>query len=259
MRVGIIGSGKIGGAVAKLLARTKHDVALSHSKNPETLRDVVAKLGPNVRATTPEDAAAADVVVVAIPWRSREELPAAQLRGKIVVDTMNHYAPDFSLYDLEGSTSSERVAEVLPGARVVKAMNTLRAEDLATAGRTDLPVDERPALFLAGDDAEAKAVVARLIEEMGFAPVDSGSLREGGRFQQPGSMISARLITGRNARALVARGDGALTDSHPTQMCVVHPSPLVGLAVPRSRSPAGRPTRSAGARNRSVASCRGAR
>jgi predicted dinucleotide-binding enzyme len=216
MRIGIIGSGSIGGAAARLFARTKHTVALSHSGPPETLRELVAPLGPSARATTADDAASsADVVLLAIPWRKRDQLPAARLRGKIVIDAMNHYAPDFSLYDLGGSTSSEMVAEVLPGARVVKALNTLRAEDLATRGRTDLPVEERPALFLAGDDAEAKAVVARLIEDIGFAPVDTGSLRDGGRFQQPGSSISARIITGRDARELVRGPAGSAHQGPP--------------------------------------------
>jgi predicted dinucleotide-binding enzyme len=218
MRIGIIGSGSIGEAAAKLFAKTTHAVALSHSKPADTLRDLVAQLGPNVQATTADDAASsADVVLLAIPWRNRDQLPAARLKGKIVIDAMNPYAPDFSLYDLGDSTSSEMVAEVLPGARVVKAINTLRAEDLATRGRTDLPVEERPTLFLAGDDPEAKAVVARLIEEIGFAPVDTGSLRDGGRFQQPGSPISARLMTGREARDLVAGAAGAVReDPHPS-------------------------------------------
>lgn len=217
MRIGIIGSGNIGGAAAKLFARTKHPVALSHSKPADTLRDVVAQLGPSVRATTVEDAASSDVVVLAIPWRNRDQLPAARLKGKIVIDAMNPYAPDLSVYDLGDSTSSEMVAEVLPGARVVKALNTLRAKDLETRGRTDVPVEDRPALFLAGDDGEAKAVVARLIEEIGFAPVDTGSLREGGRFQQPGSPISARLMTGREARDLLAGATGtARADQHPS-------------------------------------------
>lgn len=213
MRIGIIGSGAIGGAAAKLFARTEHSVALSRSGSPDTLRDLVAGLGSNVRATTADDAASSsDVVVLAIPWRRREELPAARLAGKIVIDAMNHYAPDFSLYDLGGSTSSELVAEVLPGARVVKALNTLPANDLATRGRTDVPVEERQALFLAGDDREAKAVVARLIEEIGFAPVDGGSLREGGKLLQPGSPISARLMTGREARELL----GGAAAAHPS-------------------------------------------
>jgi predicted dinucleotide-binding enzyme len=218
MRIGIIGSGNIGGTVAKLLARTEHAVAVSHSRPVEALRALVAQLGPNARATTVEDAASsAEVVLLAIPWRNRGVLPAEALRGKIVIDAMNPYAPDFSVYDLGDSTSSEMVADVLPGARIVKAFNTMHAKDLATRGLTDLPVDERPALFLAGDDAEAKTVVARLIEEIGFAPVDTGSLRDGGRLQQPGSPIYARLMTGHEAHHLLAGASGTIeADPHPS-------------------------------------------
>jgi predicted dinucleotide-binding enzyme len=218
MRIGIIGSGNIGGTAAKLFAATTHEVAVSHSKPAETLRDLVAQLGPNARATTVGDAASsADVVLLAIPWRNRDALPAEPLRGKIVIDAMNPYAPDFSVYDLGDSTSSEMVAEVLPGARLVKAFNTMQARDLAARGRKDLPVEERPALFLASDDTEAKVVVARLVEEIGFAPVDTGSLREGGKLQQPGSPIYGRLMTGREARDVLAGASGTIhADHHPS-------------------------------------------
>ena len=219
MRIGIIGSGNIGGTAAKLFADANHAVAVSHSSAVEALRDLVARLGPNARATTVDDAASsADVVLLAIPWRNRDALPATRLKGKIVIDAMNPFAPGGSVYDLGNSTSTELVATALPGARIVKAFNTMRANDLATKGRVDLPVEERPALFLAGDDAEAKAVVARLIEEIGFAPVDTGSLRDGGRLQQPGSPLFARLMTGREAReALRATSGGqrAAAAGHP--------------------------------------------
>jgi predicted dinucleotide-binding enzyme len=218
MRIGIIGSGHIGGTAARLFARARHAVAVSHSRPVETLGELVAQLGPNARATTVEDAASwAEVVLLAIPWRSREAVPAAPLKGKIVIDAMNPYAPDFSVYDLGDSTSSEMVADVLPGARVVKAFNTMHAEDLATRGRSDLPVEERPALFLASDDTEAKAVVARLVEEIGFAAVDTGSLREGGTLQQPGSPIYGQLMTGREAHHLLAGASGTIReDQHPS-------------------------------------------
>lgn len=216
MRIGIIGSGNIGGTAAKLFGRTKHAVAVSHSKGVETLRDLVAQSGPRARATTVEDAASsAEVVLLAIPWRNRGALPAAALTGKIVIDAMNPYAPDFSVYNLGDATSSALVADVLPGARIVKAFNTMQARDLATRGRTDLAMEDRPALFLAGDDAEAKIVVARLVEEIGFAPVDTGSLRDGGKLQQPGSPIYGRLMTGREAHHVLAGAAGTIqADPH---------------------------------------------
>lgn len=217
MRIGIIGSGHIGGTAAQLLARAGHEVALSHASGPEGLRDQVAALGPKARAATVEQAAEfAEVVVLAIPWRSRADLPADRLRGKTVVDAMNPYKPDFTLYDLGDSTSTEEVAKALPGARLVKALNHLRANDLARRGRPDLPRGQRTALFLAGDDGEAKQVVARLVDDIGFAPVDTGSLREGGRLQQAGGPLYLRVLTGADAEALLHGGHpGAAAPGQP--------------------------------------------
>jgi predicted dinucleotide-binding enzyme len=213
MRIGIIGSGHIGGAAARLFVAAGHEVALAHASGPESLRDQVEALGARARAVTVEQAAEfGQVVLLAIPWRSRGDLPADRLRGKVVVDAMNPYRPDFALYDLGDSTSSEEVAKALPGARLVKALNHLFANDLASRGRTDGPVQERTALFLAGDDQEAKQIVARLAEDIGFAPVDSGSLRDGGRLQQAGGPLYTRVMTGADAEAVLHRyeaGSGA--------------------------------------------------
>ncbi len=207
MRIGILGSGHIGGAAARLFAEAGHEVALSHSGSPDTLREQVAALGPNARATTVRDAAAfGEVVVLAIPWRSRADLPAQQLQGKIVIDAMNHYRPDMGLYDLAGSSSSEEVAKVLPGARLVKAMNSLPADDLLHRGRPGVPMHERVVMPLAGDDSEAKAVVARLMAELGFAPLDTGLLRTGGVLQQPGGgPLSGKSLTLAEAEAALQR------------------------------------------------------
>ena len=156
MRIGIIGSGQIGSAVAGLLTKAGHEVALSHRGGPASLKDKVAQLGPKARAATTEGAIDfGDLVVLAIPWRGRGELPADKLRGKIVIDATNQYRPDFTLADLAGSTSSEEMAKALPGARIVKAMNTLRAGELSSRGDTGKPLDSRTALLLAGDDEEA--------------------------------------------------------------------------------------------------------
>jgi predicted dinucleotide-binding enzyme len=196
MRIGIIGSGNIGSTAARLFVGAGHEVALSHSGPPESLRELVSRLGPKACAVTPEEAAKfGDVVLLALPWRSRESLPSQALYGKIVIDATNAYAPDHSIYDLGDSTSSEEVEKVIPGARLVKAFNTLFARDLATRGRTDLPLEERTVLFVAGDDEEAKRAVAKLVSQIGFAAVFTGSLREGGRLQQPGSAIYTRVMT----------------------------------------------------------------
>jgi predicted dinucleotide-binding enzyme len=214
MRVAIVGSGNIGGTLARLLAAAGHEVALAHSGGPDSLRDQVAALGPAARAATVEDAAGfGDVVVLAFPWRERGTVPGARLAGKIVVDAMNPYAPDHSLYDLEDSTSSEEVAHALPGVRLVKAFNTLFARDLASRGQPGHPMEERTALFLAGDDAAAKAIVAGLVDQIGFAPIDAGGLREGGRLLQPGSPVYTRPMRGADARAALARTRGGLDPS----------------------------------------------
>lgn len=212
MKIGIIGAGNIGATAARLFVRAGHEVTVSNSRGPDSLRNLVRELGPRARAATVDEAARfGDMILLAVPWRSPEALPRPELvAGKIVIDAMNPYKSDFSLYDLGDSTSSEETAKRLPGARLVKAFNTIYFEHLATRGRTDLPVDERHAIFVAGDDAEAKKTVARLIEEIGFTPVDTGSLREGGRKQQPESSIYNKPMTGREARAALA----GLTRAH---------------------------------------------
>ena len=203
MNVGIIGAGMIGGTLARLLSEKGHFVAVSNSRGPGTLSELAAQLGPNARASTIEEAEAfGEVVVLAIPFGSYASIPAGPLSGKVVIDAMNYYPArdgEIDQIDRGGLTSSELVAGHLPGARLVKAFNTMHFKTLASAGYPAAPVADRLAIFLAGDDPEAKATVSRLIEEIGFAPVDTGPLREGGRRQQPGSVINNRPMTPREA------------------------------------------------------------
>jgi len=205
MKIGIIGSGNIGGTVARLFVNAGHDVALANSRGPASLVPLITELGPRAQAMSVEEAAAfGDVVLLATPWRSPEALPGVDvLRGKIVIDAMNPYTATGDQYDLGDSTSSEETAKRLPGARIVKAFNTIWSKHLESQGDSGKPVDERRVIFLAGDDSEAKQVVAKLIEEIGFAPVDTGSLREGGRRQQPGSDIYNNDMTGAAARKVL--------------------------------------------------------
>jgi predicted dinucleotide-binding enzyme len=206
MKIGIIGSGKIGGTLARLFANAGYDVFISNSRGPHSLKDMVATLGPRVKAVTPQEAVThGDVVVLALPWRNRQELPAAKLfEEKIVVDATNPYKPEgFGIHDLGDSTSSEEIAKHMPGARVVKAFNTIYYKTLAGEGKKSR--DERLAIFVAGDDEQAKHVVAKLIEDIGFAPVDTGSLRNGGRNQQPDSPIYNKSMTVDEARKILAR------------------------------------------------------
>jgi predicted dinucleotide-binding enzyme len=123
-----------------------------------------------------------------------------------VIDANNYYPQrDGEIAELESgeTTSSELLARHLPGARVVKSFNTMNFKPLGSEGRPAVPQAERLAIYLAGDDDDAKAVVAGLIDEAGFAPVDMGSLHEGGARQQPGSPIYNNPMTGREAEAAV--------------------------------------------------------
>ncbi|GAC1432148.1 MAG: NAD(P)-binding domain-containing protein [Ktedonobacteraceae bacterium] len=204
MNIGIIGSGNIGANVARLFAKAGHHVAISNSRGPQSLASLVTALGSNVTATTVDDAAKfAEVVLLAVPWRTTEALPSAKLlAGKIVIDAMNHYTSTGDVHDLGYSTSSEEVAKRLPGVRLVKAFNTMYFETLRTGGKQEQ--NDRLVLFVAGDDIEAKAVVSKLIEDIGFASVDTGSLHQGGRLQQPGSAIYNKPLTTQQAQKLLA-------------------------------------------------------
>lgn len=204
-KIGIIGAGMIGATAARLFAAAGHDVAVSNSRGPDTLSQLVSELGPRGRALTSADAARwADIVLLAVPWRAPEALPpAGAVAGKIVIDAMNPYTADGGVADLGATSSSEETARRLPGARLVKAFNTIWFKHLAERGRVDRPLDERHAIFVAGDDDEAKGVVMRLIEEIGFGPVDTGSLAQGGRRQQPDTALYNKTLTRREAQALV--------------------------------------------------------
>ncbi|MBV9455648.1 MAG: NAD(P)-binding domain-containing protein [Rubrobacter sp.] len=205
MNIGIIGAGNIGATAAHLFAKVGHDVAISNSRGPESLRGLVREIGPNVKAGTVEEVATfGEVVLIAIPFKDYKTLPVARLAGKVVVDAMNYYPQRDGQIDFGSLTSSELVARHLPHVRLVKAFNTMYYETLATAGRPGL--GDHLVLFVAGDDEEAKGVVSRLIEDIGFAPVDTGSLRDGGK-QQPGSPIYNEPMNTEQARsALFALG-----------------------------------------------------
>lgn len=205
MKIGIIGAGHIGANAARLFVNAGHEVAVSNSRGPESLQGLIAELGPRAQAMTVDDVARfGEMILLAIPWRTPEGLPdAALVAGKIVIDAMNPYGANGPI-DLGSATSSEEVQKRLPGARLVKAFNTIYYEHLAHQGNTALPLEERRAIPVSGDDAEAKARVSGLIEEIGFGPVDWGSLRQGGRAQQPDAPVYNRSLTVREVRALLA-------------------------------------------------------
>jgi 8-hydroxy-5-deazaflavin:NADPH oxidoreductase len=193
MKIGIIGAGNVGTAAAEQFVKAGHEVALSNSRGPATLGDLVARLGAHAHAMTIEEAAQfGDIVLIAVPFGKSRALPAAWFAGKIVIDANNYFPDrDGKVVELDNGTmtSSELTQQHLPGARIVKAFNTIWSEHLRTQGNAALPSAERRAIFVAGDDAEAKQIVSDLIEQIGFAAVDMGSLRDGGRLQQPGGNL----------------------------------------------------------------------
>ena len=203
MNIGIIGAGYIGASLARLFAAAGHDIAISNSRGPKTLVDLVSDLGPKVQAMTAEDAASfGDVVVEAIPFGRYQALPVEHLAGKILISASNYYPQRDGEIELRGRAQTELIAEHLPNTKVVKAFNTIWYQHLADQGDTSLPVEGRRVIFVAGDDEEAKAVVASLIDEIGFGPLDTGSLHES-TAQERGATIYNVDLTVKEARALL--------------------------------------------------------
>jgi 8-hydroxy-5-deazaflavin:NADPH oxidoreductase len=185
--IGLIGAGHIGSQVARLAVASGYEVVISNSRGPESLAPLVAELGPNARAATPREAAeAGDIVVVTIPLKACESVPVEPLRGKIVIDTNNYYPQrDGHIQELddESTTTSELLQRRLPESKVVKAFNHIHAAQLTTDGRP-AGTPNRRALVIAGDDRDAKATVAGLLDRFGFDAVDAGPLSEGWRIQR---------------------------------------------------------------------------
>jgi len=176
--VGIIGAGRLGQAMARTALRAGRRVVIANSRGPDSLTSVVSKLGDGVSAGTVKQASAAGIVVIAVPWdRVPHAVQGIGWDGQTVIDATNDWAAD----DLRGKTSSELVADLAAGARVVKAANTLGAEVL---GSDPQEAGGRRVIFISGDDAEAKAGVVALFEQAGFAPIDLGDLATGGAMQQ---------------------------------------------------------------------------
>jgi 8-hydroxy-5-deazaflavin:NADPH oxidoreductase len=178
--VGIIGAGRLGQAMARAARRAGREVVIANSRGPESLTSLVSALGEGVSSATVDEAAGAGagIVVIAVPWdRVPEAVQGIDWNGQIVIDATNDWAAD----DLQGRTSSELVADLVPGARVVKAANTLGAEVL---GSDPQEAGGRRVMFVSGDDADAKAEVVALFQDAGFATIDLGDLATGGEMQQ---------------------------------------------------------------------------
>jgi predicted dinucleotide-binding enzyme len=190
--IGIIGAGNIGQAIARALARNGIAATLSNSRGPESLAETVAAIGPTVVAGTREEAAAKDMVFVAVNW---SKLPAAlsglpNFTGRIVIDANNPIeAPLFKPAELGGRTSSEIFVGMVPGARVIKAFNHLLPSLLAGDPGSE---GGRRVLFYSGDDVQAKAELGALVDRLGFFGIDLGSLAVGARLVQfPGGPLPA--------------------------------------------------------------------
>ena len=185
--IGLIGAGNIGSQIARLAVKNGHNVVISNSRGPETLAPLVAELGPHARAATVAEAAkAGDVVVVTIPLKHYRTVPVEPLAGKVVIDTNNYYPQrdgQIPELDNESTTTAELLQAHLPTSKVVKAFNHIYAAQITTDGRPAGAKDRR-GLVIAGDDAGAKATVARLLDEFGFDAVDAGPLKEGWRIQR---------------------------------------------------------------------------
>lgn len=185
--IGLIGSGNIGSTVARLAVDAGLDVVLSNSRGPETLSDVVERLGPRARAATPAEAGAAgDIVVVTVPLKAYQDVPVEPLRGKVIVDTINYYPErdgHIAELDDETTTTSELLQKHLPESRVVKAFNNIYVDHLAALPRPS-GSPERSVLAIAGDDAGAKHTVSDFLDAIGYDAYDVGPLAAGWRFQR---------------------------------------------------------------------------
>lgn len=185
--IGFIGSGHIGSQLARLAVAQGFDVVMSNSRGPHTLSGLVDELGPHARAATPTEAAAAgDLAVVTIPLQAIDSVPVEELAGKVVIDTNNYYpSRDGQIVELDDETTtvSELLQRHLPTSRVVKAFNHIMAAHL-TEEAQPAGTPGRRALAVIGDDPDAVATVAHLIDSFGFDPVQVSPLSEGWRIQR---------------------------------------------------------------------------
>jgi 8-hydroxy-5-deazaflavin:NADPH oxidoreductase len=188
----IIGTGKVGSALARLFARAGIEVSIANTRGPETARPLMVELGETVTARTLAGALVADVVFLAIPFVAVEEF--ARIRsnwsGKIVVDATNAHGQSPEV--MAGRLSTDIVAKAMPGATVVKAFNQLPAGVLARDPSQD---GGRRVVFVASNDDKAAATIKALAEQLGFSPILVGRIDEGGRLLHvPGPLVLHNLV-----------------------------------------------------------------
>lgn len=191
MSYSIIGAGKVGQALARAFARKKIEVAIASRRSPEALAPVAQAIGPTIIPKSLQDAVKAEIVLLAVPFGTQKEVAKAgkSWQGKIVIDVTNAYgvAPE----ELGNLPSSVVISQAFPGARLVKAFNSLPAETLAEDPNIK---GGRRVVFLSSDDESAASEVAALIEQLDFAPVQLGKLAEGGLLVQARGKSWAQLI-----------------------------------------------------------------
>jgi predicted dinucleotide-binding enzyme len=191
--IGIIGAGRLGQALARLARRADRPVVIANSRGPDSLRSVVDALGAGITAGTTADAARCSMVGLAVPWADvHDALAGLSWSGEIVMDATNAVQiPSLEPLPLGGLTSSEIVAQLAPGARVVKAANTFSAELL---GADPHDAGGRRVLLVSGDDADSKRAVVELFDAAGFFPIDLGDLVTGGALQQAGGALASQNL-----------------------------------------------------------------
>ena len=197
MKIGFLGAGNVTRTFGRHLINAGHTIVVSNSRGPETLADFVADLGPGAVAGTREQAAECDVVILAVHWvKVREALKGIDWRGRILIDATNAHMgpkPDISLVGvtrsraaLKGRTSSEMVAEMAVGARLVKSLSSMPMAWIQDFS----PNKPRSVLFTSGNDAEAKQLVVELVNSTGLVAIDLGSLAIGGAMHEVGAPLS---------------------------------------------------------------------
>ena len=204
MIVGLIGAGRIGKTLAHHLVQAGYSVNVSNSRLPRTLAPLIQELGAKAKAMSAgENALESDLLIEAIPFGSYESLPAVSLRGKIVISASNFFPDRDGDIPLKGGTHTELVQQHLSEAMVVKAFNTIHWENLRDQAAPNRPLEERKCIPLAGDHEDAKTTAASLIQEIGFAPLDLGPLKEGGQLMQPQQRFYNKDLTLTEAKRLL--------------------------------------------------------
>jgi predicted dinucleotide-binding enzyme len=196
MEIGTIGAGAFAQAFAKQALKAGHKIKLSNSRGPDSLRKIVNQLGPGATAASKEEAAACEMVLLAVPWDNVPETLASlpEWNNRILIDGINPFhgkAGEFTLADVGNLSTSQFIAALAPGARVVKALNTMIARNLEA---DPIANGARRVAFISADDDGAKKQVGTLLAGFGYSVINLGNLRDGGLIQQAGGPLAGRNL-----------------------------------------------------------------